>query len=336
MKYHKYHQTFKSPRFEIRNYLNNSFDKEISKDVFTGLTSDQKFIPSKYFYDERGSILFERICKTPEYYLTRTEISILKEMGEAIMESFENGYLVELGSGANWKIHRLIDTANTQEGENMCYVPVDVSEPALVAASEGLINKYRKLKVRAIVADFTQHMDAIPNDMPKLIIFFGSTIGNFGEVESQKFLRIVANSMKSEDRFLIGIDMLKPKTVLEAAYNDAGGFTRKFNRNVLHVINRELSADFNASFFDHLAFFNGKKGQIEMHLRAKKSFLVEIKDLKLSVKFENGETIRTEISRKFEKNGAIEMFSKAGLDVNQWFTDSKKWFSLVELVRNSF
>ncbi len=190
-------QSFKSPRLEIRNYLTDSFSIEMTKDIFTGLTADQKFIPGKYFYDERGSILYKQICK-------------------------------------------LIDAAKEPQGENMRYIPVDVSESALVAASVDLIDKYQKLKVLGIIADFTRHMNVIPRDFSRLIIFFGSSIGNFSEVESQIFLRTVANSMKPGDRFLIGFDMIKQKTVLEKAYNDSQGVTSEFNKNVLHVINREF------------------------------------------------------------------------------------------------
>ncbi|MDI6886505.1 MAG: L-histidine N(alpha)-methyltransferase [archaeon] len=326
----------KSSRFEIRNYLTSSFYKEISTDVLTGLTADQKFIPSKYFYDERGSKLYELICKLPEYYLTRTDLSILEEKGGTIMEPFEKGDLVELGSGANWKIRTLIDAANEPHGANLRYVPVDVSESALVAASEDLINKYPKLRVLGIVADFTRHLDRIPNEFPKLTILFGSTIGNFSEVESQEFLRTVANSIKPGDRFLIGLDMIKEKNVMEAAYNDAQGVTSAFNRNILHIINRELNANFDISVFDHVAFFNGEEEQVEMHLQAKHRTAVEIKNLNLSVEFEKGETIHTEISRKFSKESAMKMFSRAGLTVARWFTDPKGWFSLVEVVRSRF
>jgi len=329
-------QSSKSPRFEIRNYLTGSFYHDLSQDVFMGLTADQKSIPSKYFYDERGSSLYEQICKLPEYYLTRTELSILQEKSDAIMEPFETGDLIELGSGANWKISKLIDAANDPQGENLRYVPVDVSESALVAASEDLLTNYPKLRVLGIVADFTRHMEVIPDDSAKFIIFFGSTIGNLNEAESQQFLQNVANSMKPEDRFLIGLDMIKPKTILGAAYNDAQGVTSAFNKNVLRVINRELHADFDPAVFEHLAFYNDEQEQVEMHLQATQRTTVEINDLDLAVILEKGETIHTEICRKFSEESAQKMFSEVGLKVEQWFTDPKGWFSLVEVVRRSF
>jgi L-histidine N-alpha-methyltransferase len=328
-------QLSKSTRFELRNYLTHSFYGELSNDVFTGLTADQKFIPSKYFYDERGSMLYEEICELPEYYLTRTEFSILNQQSNAIMDSFERGDLVELGSGANWKISKLIDAVN-ETGENIRYVPVDVSESALIAASEDLLTNYPRLRVLGIVADFTCHMEVIPTDFSKLTCFFGSTIGNLNETASHEFLHSVADSMNPEDRFLIGLDMIKPKTILEAAYNDAQGVTSAFNKNVLHVINRELHADFDPSVFEHCAFYNEEKEQVEMHLRATQKTTVEIKDLDLSVELEKGETIHTEICRKFSEENAMKMFSEVGLKVGRWFTDPKGWFSLVELVRDGF
>ena len=329
-------QMSKSPRFEIRNYLTGSFYHDLSQDVFMGLTADRKSIPSKYFYDERGSSLYEQICKLPEYYLTRTELSILQEKAEAIMGPFETGDLVELGSGANWKICELIDAANDPQGANLRYVPVDVSEPALLAASEDLLIKYPKLRVLGIVADFTRHMDVIPSDFFRLIILFGSTIGNFNEFESQKILQTVADSMMPGDRFLIGLDMIKEKRVLEAAYNDAQGVTREFNKNILHVVNRELHANFDTNVFEHLAFYNREKEQGEMHLQVNQKTTVEINDLDLTVEFEKGETIHTEICRKFSEESAQKMFSTAGLTVEQWFTDPKGCFSLVEVVRDGF
>lgn len=326
-------QTVKGPRFEIQNYMTHSFGEEIARDVFKGLTSDQKFIPSKYFYDERGSLLFEEICRLPEYYQTRTELSILEENAGKIMESFDCGDLVEMGSGANWKICRLIDAASKQ-GAKVRYIPVDVSKSALVAASEDLICKYPRLKVLGIVADFTCHMDRIPKDRSKLIILFGSTIGNFDEGEAHRLLRSVASSMNPDDRFLIGLDMIKQKEVLERAYNDSRGVTSEFNKNALFVVNRELNANFDPDLFDHLAFFNEKKEQIEMHLLAKKEISVEVEDLDLSVTFEEGETVHTEISRKFSEKSATRMFYGAGLAVERWFFDPRGRFSLVKLSRS--
>lgn len=327
---------YKSGCINVRNFMNDTYRSEIRKDILHGLTASQKFIPSKYFYDARGSQLFEEICVLPEYYPTRTEMSILKHGAPDIMSSFQNGDLVELGSGANWKIRMLLDAADESKLPTLRYVPVDVSETTLIAASEELLEIYPELEVLGIVADFTRHMDVIPHDRPKLIVFFGSTIGNFNEEESITFLRRVSNSMKPGDRFLMGLDMLKPKKTLEEAYNDSQGITSEFNKNVLSVLNRELNANFNLSYFDHIAFFDEEKEQVEMHLRANRNVLVEISDLELIVELEKGETIHTEICRKFSRASAEQMVCEAGLIITQWFSDAKEWFSLAELRLKGF
>ncbi|MEN8263088.1 MAG: L-histidine N(alpha)-methyltransferase [Nitrospirota bacterium] len=322
---------FKQQRIEIRSHLTSSYRTEIEKDAYRGLTSEQKFIPSKYFYDKRGSKLFKQICSLPEYYPTRTEMTILDRAAPEIMAYFEKGDIVELGSGANQKIRMFLDAAGKDKLKNLRYVPVDVSETALVEASEELLEIYHGLEVLGIVADFTIHMDEVPSDRPRLIMFLGSTIGNFDDAKRKKFLKCVADSMKQQDRFIVGFDMLKPKKALEAAYNDSRGITSKFNKNVLNVFNRELNADFEPSHFGHLAFFDEVKGRVEMHLRAKQDTEINIGDLDLVVKIDKDETIHTEVCRKFSRTGVEEMVSEAGLAVSRWFFDDRKWFSLVEL-----
>ena len=317
--------------FDVQNHLEQSFRQEIKRDVLNGLTSTRKSLPSKYFYDADGSKIFNEICLLPEYYPTRTELSILKDSASRIMGLFKGGDMIELGSGANRKIRILLDTAGNSGRSSIRYIPVDVSRTALVHALEELIDIYPELKVFGIVADFIHHINVIPNSRPKLIIFFGSTIGNLNEKESISFLRSVAATMGSGDRFLFGLDMIKPKEILEAAYNDSQETTAKFNRNILHVINRELSASFTPYLFDHMAFFNRDKERIEMHLKARKDMSVEIKDLDLTVEFKEGETIQTEICRKFSRESAERMVSETGLSIVEWFTDPKKWFSLIEV-----
>ena len=322
----------KEKRIEVRSHLEKTFCRQIKKDVYNGLTASKKSIPSKYFYDSRGSELFEKICYLPEYYPTRTEMSILKHAAPQITNDFPEGDLVELGSGANWKIRMLLDSIDPSHIDAYRYVPVDVSESALISASEELLKIYPSLKVLGIIADFLHHMDAVPNDRPRLILFLGSTIGNFTEKEQRRFLNTISSSMKSEDRLLVGFDMIKPKETLEAAYNDSKGITSKFNKNVLHVMNRELNANFNPSHFEHLAFYNEDKGQVEMHLQAQRKVEVAINDLDLIIELEKNETIHTEISSKFSQRRIEQIVEDSGLSVNRWFNDSSKWFSLAELV----
>jgi L-histidine N-alpha-methyltransferase len=258
-------------------------------------------------------------------------MSILKNAAPRILSSFERSDLIELGSGANRKIRIFLDAAGKDKLPLLRYVPVDVSKTALINATKGLLEAYSCLEVMGIVADFTIHMDRIPFERPRLIFFFGSTIGNLDVSARNKFLRLVADSMKPCDRFLVGFDMLKPKETLEAAYNDSLGVTSKFNKNVLHVLNRELSANFDPSHFKHIAFFNETKESVEMHLQAKRRLEVVIDDLDLLVEIDKDETIRTEICNKFSRTCIEQMVDKAELQITQWFFDSREWFSVTEL-----
>lgn len=322
-------KTFKQERIEIRNHMAVHYRDEISKDILNGLSAAQKSIPSKYFYDTSGSQLFEEICALPEYYQTRTELSILHHAAKDIMCSFERGDLVELGSGANWKIRTLLDAAENKS--YLRYVPVDVCETAIVNASGELLEIYPDLEVLGIVADFTVHLNSIPADRPRIICFLGSTIGNLGNSARNNFLGLVAGSMNPSDRLLIGFDMMKSKKTLEKAYNDPGGITSKFNKNVLHVLNRELKADFDPSHFEHIAFFNEEKKRVEMHLQAKQKLQVKIDGLRMTVELNKDETIHTEVCNKFSKADIEKMADDAGLYIDRWFFDPRKWFSLTEL-----
>ena len=321
-------------RMEVLNYcMGDTYCYDMKREVYEGLTASRKSLPSKYFYDARGSSLFEEICRLPEYYQTRTELSILREAAAEIMKNFKKGDLIELGSGANWKIKALLDAVDQFLLPGIRYVPVDVSETALLTAAEELLDLYPELNVFGIVADFTKHMEKIPSDGSKLFTFFGGTIGNFLKEDADRFLRNIAELMESGDRFLIGIDMVKAKETMERAYNDSRKVTAEFNKNVLNVINRELNATFDLSDFDHLSFFNEEQEQIEMHLKANRAVAVEVDDLDLQIRIAEGETIHTEISRKFSRESAMRMAAKAGLEIARWFTDERGWFSLIEIKR---
>ncbi len=318
--------------FEIKNYLDGRHRQEIKEDIRTGMTQAQKFIPSKYFYDPYGSRLFEQICSTPEYYPTRTELSILDRSAAEIMKFFSNegGDLIELGSGSNKKIRKLLDAVNSDRHSKIRYVPVDISESSLLEASQELLDLYENLQILGILADYTRHLNILPHGR-KLITFFGSSIGNFTEKERIAFLRSIRHIMTPNDRFLLGMDMLKPIEIMEAAYNDQQGLTREFNRNILNNINRELNANFQPDSFEHLAFFNPQKERVEMHLRTRHAVTVHISDLSLSVDFREGETIHTEICKKFSRKNEDRTFREAGLSVVRSFSDLRGWFSLVEL-----
>lgn len=302
------------------------------KDILEGLGQKQKYIPSKYFYDSVGSELFEQICELPEYYQTRTELKLLSEHASQIVRDFRQGNLVELGSGSNRKIRILLDAIEPSSLSGVYYMPVDMCSAAIAKSSAELRRLFPILNVEPLVADFTTDLNVLKGNPPKLILFFGSTIGNLNEDETRSFINNVANSMNPCDRFIVGLDMIKPVHILEAAYNDSLGLTARFNKNILRVINRETDANFQLNIFEHCSYFNEQHEQIEMHLRAMKDTLVLLSRIGSSFMIRRGETIRTEICRKFRKSGAEDMFGQAGMRIDRWYTDPKAWFSIVEVV----
>jgi L-histidine N-alpha-methyltransferase len=321
-----------SPHIEVINHLDFTFKESIQGDMQQGLRAQQKFIPSKYFYDERGSKLFEDICELPEYYPTCTELSILKKIAPQIMCSIRFIDLIELGSGSSYKIQILMNAASESNRATMRYIPVDISESAVLKAAQGLIKIYPELQVMGIVADFTNKMDFVPTERSSLFMFFGSTIGNFRQDEAIAFLRNISDIMKIDDSLLIGFDMIKPKGIIEAAYNDSQGITSEFNKNILHVVNDELNANFDPLLFDHLAFYSDAHERIEMHLRANCDCTVIIKELDMEVTFKKGETIHTENSKKFSRKRIESIIGEAELSIKEWFCDPDEWFSVLEVV----
>ena len=322
-------------RFEIVNYLDGKYKRDIAGEIREGLTAPQKYIPCKYFYDTRGSELFEEICELPEYYPTRTEISILRDMAPELMQTASHQDLVELGAGANLKIRILLNAVSESSRLTLRYIPVDISQSAVIEASHDLLGWYPELKVLGIIADFTSQMDVIPTERSLTLFFLGSTIGNMEQDKAISFLRRISVAMKSDDRFLIGFDMVKARKIMEDAYNDLKGITAAFNKNMLNVLNNELDADFDPSHFDHVAFFNEDHGRIEMHLRANRDISVELKSINLETALKKGETIHTENSRKFTREGIEDLASWGGLSIQKWYSDSSEWFSLVLMVPDS-
>ncbi|MEJ2695054.1 MAG: L-histidine N(alpha)-methyltransferase [Candidatus Sulfobium sp.] len=318
-------------RIEVTKLLSDAMEDEIRGEIRKGLTAEQKSLPSKYFYDARGSELFREICRLPEYYQTRTELAILKGCAGSIIQNYREADIIELGSGEDLKIRTLLDAAFDSPGADICYIPVDVSEAALLESAKELCRTYPELRVAGIVADFTKHLELLPRRRKRLFLFFGSTIGNFAEERRIEFLGRMARQMEAEDRFILGIDMIKPVEILEGAYNDSRGVTAKFNKNILNVMNRRLNADFDTGSFEHLAFYNADEERVEMHLRARCSLLVEIGDLGLWVNLHEGETIRTEVCKKFSTSSAAAMAEDAGMRIEGWHSDPEGWFSLLEL-----
>jgi L-histidine Nalpha-methyltransferase len=314
--------------------IHEACNSRVASDVLEGLSADRKYISSKYFYDARGSKLFELICALPEYYLTRMEMELLHRFAGTITRDARGCDLVELGSGANWKIRTLLDAMSRSDRASARYVPVDVSETALSASCNELMRLYPELKVVPLVADFTKDLEKIPQNGKRMVFLFGSTIGNLDEEDTTRFLKDLSATLTLGDRFLLGLDMIKPKDNLEAAYNDSQGITAQFNKNILLVLNRQLGGNFDPEDFDHVAFYNEEKEQVEMHLRARRQLTVHFQAMGSLVWINEGETIRTEICRKFRMEGVERSVAEAGLRVSHWYEDANAWFSIAEIVRS--
>jgi L-histidine Nalpha-methyltransferase len=312
----------------IESFLSDAEERCLANDVLDGLTRPFKELPPKHFYDSRGSELFERICELPEYYPTRTERQILESRADEIVRRTGAGELVELGSGSAEKARILLD-AMARAGTLRRYVPLDVSERMVEEAAQQLVDEYGRLTVHGVIGDFERHLDRVPERVaPRLVALLGGTIGNFPPGTRRGLLRKIGELLRPEDRLLLGTDLVKDPNVIEAAYDDADGVTAEFNRNVLHVINRELDADFRPEAFDHVAFFDRRHEWVEMRLRARRPCSVLIADLSLRVEFAAGEELRTEISAKFTRDRLESDFEAAGLRLDSWFTDPDDLFAL--------
>lgn len=303
-------------------------ESTLAEDVRAGFRLRQKRLPAKYFYDERGSRLFEEICDLPEYYLTRTEQRLLDEFSSEIIAESVPTDLVELGSGAAKKTRALLDAAE-RTGVPLRYVPFDVCEPALRESAERLLADYPWLSVHALVGDYERDLERMPGGARRLVAFLGSTMGNFSHAEAAAFLARLGGLLHEGEHLLLGADLAKPVAQLEAAYNDTAGVTAEFNRNLLRVLNRELRANFDLDEFEHVAFFNPADSQIEMHLRSKRRQRVSIGDLGLVVNFSAGETIHTEVSRKFTIDELERLTAEAGFVIRRCYTPEDESFGLV-------
>jgi L-histidine Nalpha-methyltransferase len=302
----------------------------IASDVLDGLSAQPKQLPPKLFYDAVGSHLFEEITRTPEYYPTRTERAILEEFaGDIIAEAGNNLTLVELGAGSASKTRVLI-RAILRRQLRLEFHPVDVSPAALQQAVTSLNGDFPRLHVTPIAADYGEHLpDLRSRPGRKLVLFIGSTIGNFEPQEAEQFLKRVRASLQTGDALLLGFDMVKDAKVLYAAYNDVAGVTAQFNKNVLARMNRELGADFDLHEFNHVAFWNPRKSRIEMHLESRVDQNVYITDLGRNFQFTFGERIHTENSYKFTAASIARLLRQSGLKFEKSWTDPQKWFSVV-------
>ena len=302
-------------------------DRSLRQDARRGLTSTPKWLPPKWFYDARGSDLFEEITRLPEYYPTRAERSILRERAGDIARRTGAHTLVELGSGSSEKTRLLLDALQA-EGTLREYVPLDVSETALRDAVAGVHQDYPMLSIHGVVGDFTEHLDRIPGQTPRMVAFLGGTIGNLFPDERAIFLRELRATLVPDEWLLLGADLVKDPTVLVTAYDDAAGVTADFNRNVLAVLNRELDADFDVENYEHVAIWDPDKEWVEMRLRSNSTAQVTLAELALDIALETGEEIRTEISAKFRKEGIERELAAAGFALDSWWTDPEGRFAL--------
>lgn len=297
-------------------------------DALLGLTSAPKWLPPKWFYDARGSELFEQITELPEYYPTRTERALLERVVGEIARSTRAEVLVELGSGSSAKT-RLLLNALTAEGALETYVPQDVSSTALRAAVEEIAAEFPAVSVHGVVSDFTGTLGNLPRGGRRMIAFLGGTIGNLVPAERAEFLAGIHEVLEPGEQLLIGAGLVIDPAVLVPAYDDAAGVTAEFNRNVLHVLNNRLDADFVPEKFDHIAVWDAENEWIEMRLAATEATTVKVRELDLTVEFAPGEQMRTEISAKFRVDGLRNELADAGFRTERVWTDPDDRFALV-------
>jgi L-histidine N-alpha-methyltransferase len=312
----------------IESHLDGSHERSLADDVLDGLTRPFKELPPKHFYDARGAELFDQICDLPEYYPTRAERAILEHSADELAQLTAAVELVELGSGTAAKTRVLLDALQSA-GTLQRYVPVDVTESMVRDCAQTLTREYPGLRVHGVIGDFERHLDRVPPAAgPRIVAFLGGTIGNFPPGSRRRVLREIAVLLGPSDHLLMGTDLVKDPSVLEAAYDDAQGVTAEFNRNVLRVLNRELQADFDPDDFEHVAMFDAQHEWIEMRLRARREHTTLVRDLDLPVHFNAGEELRTEISAKFTPERLQGDLEAAGLELVRWLTDPDDLFAL--------
>ncbi len=318
-------------QLQIRNLLPETGDLDVIKELKAGLTSQQKYISPKFFYDAEGSKLFEEITRLKEYYPTNTEKSIIKNIYSKLGFDFQN--VIELGSGDDSKISLLFNQLPEELVSEITYYPVDISKSAIKKAAGNLIQKFPDLMISGVAADFIHQIPQLSFDGTSLFLFFGSTIGNLSERERKTFIQHISAEMNAGDVLLLGMDLVKKISILERAYNDELGITAKFNKNILKVVNKWLGSNLDPELFKHYAFFNRTENRIEMHLIALKDLMIKFPKLNQEISFKKGESIHTENSQKFTPE-SIESIGEYGkLKLEHIYTDKNQWFCLAKYVK---
>ncbi|PWD99145.1 L-histidine N(alpha)-methyltransferase [Marinilabilia rubra] len=313
---------------QIKDYLETESEQEVADLILSGLKATSRHISSRFFYDEKGSLLFEDITRLPEYYPTRTEKSIIREVAPEIVEKLDGSQLIELGSGDCSKISLVLKAVPEKKMWSVEYLPVDVSRWSIIKSAQILTSRFPGLTVKGVLADFLKHLRFPATDKPRMICFFGSTLGNFDRPVAHQFLLNVASMMDAGDHLLLGLDMVKNPKVLEAAYNDKEGVTEAFNKNILNAVNHQIGTNFNPEMFLHRAFFNAKDKRIEMHLEALQDMKVSSPFTETYLALKKGEMIHTENSYKFSREDISEISAFTGLKVKEVYSDDRGWFSL--------
>lgn len=300
------------------------------QDVVRGLMETPKFLFPKYFYDERGSELFEQICELPEYYLTRTETSILQRYAGEIVQQIGPCELVELGSGSSTKTRLLLDAYQALD-ISLRYVPIDVSGKILEASARQLQQDYSPLQIHGLVGTYEQALAQLKSNYwpVRTICFLGSTLGNFTQKECDRFFTDVTAALKPGDYFLAGIDLQKDQDIMEMAYNDREGVSAALNLNMLSHLNWRFGGNFDLGEFEHQAIYNRDEDQIELYLQCQKHCNVYLDKLDLTVEFQAGETVLTQISRKFKVEKIQQYLQTRGLKLVQTWTDTREWFAVL-------
>jgi L-histidine N-alpha-methyltransferase len=322
-------EAFIKEKIHLVNYLHVIGLEKVRTEIVKGLQATSKVISPKFFYDQKGSELFENITELDEYYPTRTERSILSTIVNELNIDFYGLNIIELGSGDASKIRLLLKQIPEEVLSTIKYYPLDISRSAIEKSAMELTDEFPSIEINGIVADFIHQINVVPKTGKRLFCFFGSTIGNLDMSEVKEFMELLGSEMQADDSLLLGLDMVKDIAVLEKAYNDDQRITADFNKNILNVVNSLAGTDMDPEKFEHLAFYNKEKNRIEMHLKAMKDMVVTFSTEADSIYIKKGETIHTENSHKFSRKDIKTMGSLAGLNVEQIFTDKHQWFSLV-------
>ena len=306
----------------------NGLDQEVLRaEIRRALLRSPRELPTKYFYDDRGSELFERICELPEYYQTRTEHMLLSTIADQLVACTEAEELVDLGAGAATKT-RVLLTAMAKANRLRTYIPFDVSEGIVRRVAHEVVTEYRGLRVHGVIGDFLEHLEHIPSGEKRLVVLLGGTIGNLRPDAASAFLSQVSAEMTSGEYFLLGVDLIKEAKRLEAAYNDAAGLTAEFNKNILRVLRTSLDVDFEPEAFAHVAFYNPSDHRIEMRLRSTRDQVLHLQTLDLTLTLAQDEDILTEVSVKYDRQKAETVLSRGGFHMVEWYTDPEQLFGL--------